>query len=63
MGLNVADKATKKTDLVVEAHPDSLSGKAEKAACMEYRSPRNNTFMTSLASHASEQANPLIGRR
>lgn len=31
MGYNVADRATKKTDLVVAADPDSLSGKAAKA--------------------------------
>lgn len=31
MGYNVAERATKKTDLVVAADPDSLSGKAEKA--------------------------------
>lgn len=31
MGYSVADRATKKTDLVIAADPDSLSGKAEKA--------------------------------
>lgn len=31
MGYVVAERATKKTDLVVAADPDSLSGKAAKA--------------------------------